>query len=40
VKLRTRPRMIVIPSLLAAVAAASVPAVAVSGGGYDPAKQG
>lgn len=39
-KLRTRPRMIVIPSLLAAIAAASVPAVAVSGGGYDPAKQG
>lgn len=40
VKLRTRPRIVLIPALMAAVAAASVPAVAVSSGGYDPAKQG
>jgi hypothetical protein len=40
VKLRNRPRIVVIPALLAAVAAAGLPAAAVSSGGYDPARQG
>jgi len=39
VKLRTRPRIVVIPALLAALAA-GLPAMAVSDGNYDPARQG
>lgn len=37
---RPRPRAVLIPFAAAALAAATIPAAAVSSGGYDPAKQG
>src|SRR4051794_24265068 len=37
---RLRPRVVLVPGVLAAVAALALPSLAVSDGGYDPAKQG
>ena len=38
--MKLRTRVVLLPTLLATIAAATVPAIAVSSGGYDPAKQG
>ena len=39
-KMRIRPRLVLVPGVLAAVAALALPSLAVSSGGYDPNKQG